>query len=473
MKIFLVRICLLWIIAGAGLLSAQDNLRYFGRLHLEYSWNRSELIDYQNNESFFDNWSEANLQYKYFRIGARFEMHNAPQTFAFDQTIRRGDLPFRYAEYDRGNLNLRVGNFYELLGRGLVLRLFENRQLRYNTMGDGVRFVYLNPLFNVKLMAGQSINRVQERQSAFQAGEVKLKPFKFAQVGGTFLTTDPADKDRVSWGSIFSDVNFKYGSFYLEYAREDNPNKRKKGDALYLNSNLFLGPFSLLMEYKDFDQFKQFEGTLYNNPPLVAREHLFTLLNRHQLIQNADDERGFMLEASYPVIEDGVLLFNYSRTENHNKALLYQEYYGQFDWLTNGDWEVLSAFGRQEDAAARYLNFVQSLVFQINDTYALKGSYEHQHARRKLNNQQFYSQALSLGFSHAPGWTISFLGERTTEQESEQEFWAAGQLELTFFQKTDLSLFVGARREGKICIGGVCVNKPALEGVEITLITRF
>jgi hypothetical protein len=37
----------------------------------------------------------------------------------------------------------------------------------------------------------------------------------------------------------------------------------------------------------------------------------------------------------------------------------------------------------------------------------------------------------------------------------------------------DLSIFAGRRRQGKICIGGVCVVKPELEGAEITLAARF
>lgn len=265
---------------------SKAQIRFYGNNHLEYSHNESDDVKQQseNRRNFFENWTEGYLQYKHWRLGLRLEMHNPPQIFAPDQSRRKANIEHRFLEYDTGNLNIRVGHFYDLFGRGLVLRFYENRQLRYDTRIDGIRLNYLHQKFDMKLMSGQPINRENERQNVFQAGELKLKPFKQFHIGGSFLTTHPDSKKRVNWGSLFSEINFKYGGFYGEYAKEDNPNAVEEGDALYLNSNIFLGPFSLLIEYKDYNQFEQFEGAFFNNPPLVAREHLYTLLNRHQLL---------------------------------------------------------------------------------------------------------------------------------------------------------------------------------------------
>jgi hypothetical protein len=449
-------------------------LKVFGNNHLEYAYNESEdVVKQTDRRHFFENWAEGYLQYKYFRLGLRFEIHNAPQIFAFDQTITHFDLTQRFIEYDTGNLDVRLGNFYSLFGRGLVLRLFENRQLRYNTMTDGVKLDFLHDRVDIKVLTGQPINRVNERQKIFQAGELRVKPIQQFHLGGSAVTTRPDNKERVSWGSVFSDINVPYGSLYAEYAREDNPNAANEGKALYLNANLFLGAFSLVGEYKDYDHFRQFEGVLFNNPPLVAKEHLFTLLNRHQLVQNADDEQGYMVEASYPVIEDGILLANYNFTETHDGVKLYEEYYSQFDWYTSFDWEFLGGVGRQKDPSARYLNVVGSVEIQAWDYYGIKAIYEHQHTTKRLNDQQFYSHALTLSLSKAPAWSVALLSERTSEQESKKEFWIAGQVDIKIFNNLDLSMVAGTRRKGKICVGGVCVNKPELEGAEVTLTARF
>ncbi|RMF55269.1 MAG: hypothetical protein D6748_15470, partial [Calditrichaeota bacterium] len=279
--------------------------------------------------------------------------------------------------------------------------------------------------------------------------------------------------EAVRWGSLLGEINHRLGSLYLEYAERWNPDNKKMGDALFISNNIFLGAFSFLLEFKDYDAFDISEAVTYNNPPLVAQEHLFTLLNRHQLVQNANDERGFLFQLSYPVIEDGILTVNTSLTENHQKAKLYQEYFAQFDWLTPNDWEFIWLASYQKDAAGRYLNFVSSSSFEVSSYNSLKFIYEHQHTRILLTDRQFYSQFVQLGFSHAPTWTISFLGERTTDQFSSRSVWAGVQLDLNVFEKIDFSLFAGTRRKGKICAGGVCVTKPELEGIELIMTTRL
>ncbi len=455
--------------------AVRAQVQFSGNNQLEYAHNASADVKLQSpaRRDFFENWAEGNLRYRKFRLGMRLEMHNAPQIYAPDQSIRRVDFAQRFLEYDSGTLRVRAGHNYMLLGRGLTLRFFENRQLRYDTRLDGLTLTYRHTHFDLTLLSGQPINLENERQQIFHAGEWRVKPFKKFHAGATAVTTHPKGSPRVSWGSLFSEINLKRGSLYLEYAREDDPGETKSGEALYLNANALLGAFSLTAEYKNYDRFEQFEGAYFNNPPLVAREHLYTLLNRHQLVQNANDETGYAVEAAYPVIKEGVLTAHYSLTQNHRGEKLYQEFYSQFDWHTPFNWELFGATGRQEDASARYLNFVGSALIELSDSHALKAIFEHQHTRRLLNDQQFYSQALSLGLSHAPNWTISLLSERTTEQDLSQKLWAAVQLDLNFWENFDLTLVAGSRRKGKICVGGVCVIKPELEGVEATLITRF
>ncbi|MDZ7268354.1 MAG: DUF6029 family protein [candidate division KSB1 bacterium] len=455
--------------------AARAQLEISGNNQLEYARNASADVRLQSRgrRDFFENWMEGNLRYRRFRLGLRLEMHNAPQIYAPDQSIRRAEFGQRFLEYDSGTLTIRAGHNYALLGRGLTLRFFENRQLRYDTRLDGLTLAWRRKNFDLTLLTGQPINRENERQKLFHAGECRLKPLPQVHVGMTGVTTRPANGRRVSWGSLFSEINLARGGFYLEYAREDNRNESEPGAALYLNATALLGALSLTAEYKDYDRFEQFEGAYFNNPPLVAREHLYTLLNRHQLVQNANDETGYAVEAAWPVIMDGVLTAHYSRTANHRRERLYEEFYGQFEWHTPSAWELFGAAGRQQDAAARHLNLAGSATIAVSDFHALKAVVEHQHTRRLLNDQQFYSQAVTLGLSHAPDWAIALLGERTTEQDLRRRLWLALQLDVNFWKNCDLSLVAGSRRKGKICVGGVCVIKPELEGVELTLITRF
>lgn len=467
------RLIIFCLLGNFSVVAAQ--IRFSGNMHNEYSRNGSDDVKRQTagRRNFFDNWTEGNWDFRRWRLSLRLEMHNAPPVYAPDQSIISATLGHRFLEYNAGHFNLHVGNFYGLLGRGLTLRFYENRPLRHDNRLDGFKLEYFRARLDFKALAAQPINRENQRQDFFQAAELKLKPFQPFHFGGTVVSTRPAEQRRINWGSFFSELNVKFGSLYVEYASEDNPLAAQDGEALYLNSNLFIGPFSLAAEFKDYDRFEQFEGAFFNNPPLVAREHLYALLNRRQLIQDADDERGFLIEASYPFFKDGIATVNYNVTRNHRREKKFQEYYGQLELSPAGKVEWLGACGRQEDPSARYLNFVNSAALKISDYTSLKLVYEHQHAKRFLNDQQFYDQAVTLGFSRAPAWTLSLLGERTTEQHSPRNYWAALQFDLNLSNRYEMSLIAGTRRKGKVCAGGVCVIKPELNGVETTLIVRF
>lgn len=440
-------------------------LRHLGNNYLEYS------IDREHDSRYFEDWTEFSLSYQNWRLGVQYEIHLPPQPFSQD-TSGQG-IYQRYLEYRTGDLNVRVGNFYSILGRGLVLRSFDERIIRWDTNIDGIKFDYYHPLFDVKLLGGRPRDRTGIRHNVFQAAELRIKPISQFHFGGSFLVTEFNTIGEVSWGSVFSEINHPYGDLYVEYATKNFPEEYPEGHALYASSNFFIGALSLLGEYKDYDHFKLEEGVTYNNPPTAVREHLYTLLNRIQLQQNTNAEKGYLVQAAYPVLEDAIATVNYSWTEDLDDVLLYEEYYGQLEFDYPQDWEWVWAFGRQKDIIARYLNFVNSTIFNLSQYYSLKFVFEHQHAKVHATNRQYYDQIASLSLSRSPAWTISALAERTTDQISEQDFWIGGQLDINIFKNYDLTIFGGQRRKGKLCLGGNCVLRPEFEGVEVILINRF
>jgi hypothetical protein len=440
-------------------------LSHQGNNYLEYS------IDTKNDERYFEDWLDFSLQYKNWRAGIRYEIHLPPQPFSLD-TVGQG-IYQRFIEYSYKNFFSRLGNFYTMLGRGLVLRSFEERLLRWDTNVDGIRLLYYSNRFDLELLGGRMRDRTGVRRDIFQGGQFTYKPLSLFQLGGTFVVSKFNIPGEVYWGSIFSILNFNFGDLYVEYASKDFPDIFPKGHALYLAMNLFLGPVSLLTEYKDYKQYKIEEGVTYNNPPTAIREHLYTLLNRRQPEQNANNEKGHLVQAVYPVIENAILTGSYSRTNNQNKDLQYEDIYFQveLDYPSNLEW--VWAGGQQKDLVARYFNFVNTTLFNFSGFNSIKLQLEHQHAKTHATNRQYYDQIISLSFSRAPNWTISALSERSTDQTSEKEFWMGFQLDAQIFPNYDLTIFAGSRRKGKLCLGGNCVNRPAFEGLEFRLINRF
>jgi len=436
-----------------------------GNNYLEYS------IDTKNDERYFEDWLDFSLQYRNWRAGIRYEFHLPPQPFSLD-TVGQG-IYQRFIEYSYKNFTSRLGNFYTMLGRGLVLRAFEERLLRWDTNADGIRLLYYSNKFDLELLGGRMRDRTGVRRDIFQASQFTYKPFSLMQAGGTFVVSKFNIPGDVYWGSVFSMLNFNFGDFYVEYAGKDFPESIPEGYAVYLAMNLFLGPLSLLTEYKDYEEYKIEEGVTYNNPPTAIREHLYTLLNRKQPEQNANNEKGYMMQAVYPIKENAFLTGSYSRTNNHNNDLQYEDIYFQVELDYPAYLEWVWAGGQQKDLVARYINFVNTTSFNISDFNSIKFQLEHQHAKTHATNRQYYDQLISLSFSRAPDWTISALSERSTDQTSEQEFWLGFQLDAQIFPNYDLTIFAGSRRKGKLCLGGNCVNRPAFEGLEFRLVNRF
>ena len=442
-----------------------SQLTYQGNNYLEWS------IDRENDKQYFEDWAEFFLGYKDFRAGLRFEAHEPPQPYSPDTTGY--GIAQRFLEYRKSYFTATLGNYYTLFGRGLVLRSFENRMIRWDTNIDGGKVDFNHPLLDAEVIAGRPRDRSGRRQEWLEGGYLKFKPISLLDIGGTFVTTDLKDKGRVYWGSVLADLNFDWGEFYFERAFKDFPSQYPKGKAYYLMGNIYYGNATLLVEYRDYDQFDITEGLTYNNPPTVFREHLYTLLNRYQRVQDARDERGYQVEFTYGIGDNTVLTLNNNRTTNHNGLVLYREYYGQLEFDPSDYWSLVGGAGQQENLEARYLNFVGTAKWIISDYHAIKAIVEHQHAKILLNDRQYYDQALTLAYDIFSRVTLSLISERTTDQLSEEDYWIAGQVDVHLPKNFDLTVFGGNRRKGKICAGGVCINRPAFEGIEIRLLNRF
>ncbi len=462
-KNWVIQWILAFVLALAGVAFSQ--IKFEGNSYLEFSSDR------ETHREYFEDWTDIYLSRGNWRLGLRYELHLPPQLYSQDTTGQ--GISQRFLEYRKGNLTMTLGNFYSLFGRGLVLRSFENRTLRWDTNIDGARFEYHQQYLDFTLLGGRPRDRSGRRHEVLQGAEVKLKPVSLIQVGGTFLNTRLKTKGRLSWGSVFGRLDLDWGNFYAERAFKDFPDTYPEGKAYYLMGNIFVGPVTLLAEYRDYDQFDLTEALTYNNPPSVVREHLYTLLNRHQHVQAANDEKGYLVELTYSPSDWVVATLNHSRTENHAGQQLYREYYGQLEADPMDDLNLVGAGGIQEDPEARYLNLVGSVKWGFGGYDALKVIYEHQHVTISLTDRQFYNQALLVSLDHASTFTFSLLGERTTDQISDRKLWVGGQVDVHFLENFDLSVFGGRRREGKICAGGVCIYRPVFEGIEVRLINRF
>ena len=68
---------------------------------------------------------------------------------------------------------------------------------------------------------------------------------------------------------------------------------------------------------------------------------------------------------------------------------------------------------------------------------------------------------------------MALLYETTTEDTQGRYNWFGFQLDLSIFKQSSLTIFSGARKAGKSCLGGVCIYRPEFEGLEASVSSRF
>ncbi|GAB4369329.1 MAG: hypothetical protein Kow0042_10950 [Calditrichia bacterium] len=435
--------------------------------YLEYAY------DQEREEQYFEDWTDLYVLYQNWRAGIRYEIHRPPFPFSQDHESKN-DLTQRFVEYRNSFMGITVGNFYTLLGRGLVLRSFENRILRWDNNIDGGKFEFYQRYVDLQILGGKPRDLQEHRKKTLFGGAANIKPFSIVRFGGTYLRTKLEEEGEVYWGSAFTGFNFNWGNFYFERAFKEFSDEAPEGKAYYFSGNVYVSSLTALLEYRKYQRYALEEGSLsYNNPPSVVREHLYTLLNRNQLVQDAGDEEGYMIEVSYSLDDYGVLTLNHSRTEDSTNALIYREYYGQFEFDPFENLNLVMGGGEQRDVAHRYLNFVGTGKWDFAGYHGIKAIFEHQHVKVLLNDRQFYNQALALSYESGGRFTLSLLSERTTDQFSKKDYWIGGQLDVQLPFHIDLTVFGGSRRKGKICAGGICIERPAFEGIEVRMIHRF
>lgn len=445
---------------------------------LEYSSDR------KTHQDIFHNWTDLDLTYGNYGVNLRYEAH---QPDDWGQTWQK--LSFRNLQLSNEFFNITAGNYYVIFGRGLILRSYENRDLRHDNNLDGVRGTIEFEGFNLTLLGGTAMGKYERLDDPLHAADGRIAFTDWMTIGGSYLRTHVTDFDfglvRLFGGNAA--LNFPNVDIYAEYAEKDNPPGEyipDDGKGIYLSTNVYTAGIGLALEFKDYDKFDFInQDVTFNNPPSLAKEHMYTLLNRHAYVLDLVDERGYQAEITSTPVEQLALLTNFSYTTDRKDKLIFSEIYGELEYDYKDKATLKGGFSRAEDKQERSspvwrLAPVVDLVYYLSETNSINFVLEHLYTDEHDGKLTYYDQILSLSLSHSPTVSLTFTHERTTEWEirenwSDKKRWFITTLDLAMGENHDLSLSLGSRRKGKVCAGGVCVDKPALDGFEIKLLSRF
>lgn len=326
----------------------------------------------------------ANLIYTNgnFTAGARVEGFLNPM-LGFDNRFEGIGVPYWFAKYKTGDLEMTAGHFYEQFGSGLILRSWEEWTLGYDNNIYGFN-AHFSPFKGVMLKGLAGVQRYfWEPYENSNRGIVRGLDGNFflnemfglmnesktkIELGGSFVSkyekvsqityTNEMDSlaisagDTVLWkvkktyrlnlpynvGSWAARANIARGgfNFYIEYAEKGNdPNATnsyifKKGKAMYSTlsySQKGLGIF-LATKWIDNMSFKSKLSESGNPPmldinylPAISKEHQYSLATLYPYGTQPNGEFGFQGQVIYTIPKNTALGGKYGTTMSVNYSM--------------------------------------------------------------------------------------------------------------------------------------------------------
>ena len=468
--------------------------------------------DTERELQIMENWLNLDYRYGIFSAGFRFDAYqpNDPDPSINRGKLRYADIAYKYIQADIGNskagMKITVGNYYTLFGRGMILKSYEDRNIRIDNNLSGVKVVGNYADFKLKLLTGMAENAKAERTEILSAADLEYSGIKNLKFGTSFATNNPDNNSaNTSLASIRIMPRIWNFDFYGEYGvklNDDiksnafNDQEWRVGEAYYGGVNFFYDGFSLSGEYKYYDNFgfETSDGTiLYNTPPATRKDYSYILLNRHPSPLNQQNEKGFQVEANYYFSYETYLTANYGLTQTLDKTSFYQrsfnlnlpvqtqfeEVYFQLGHTWSSSLESIAAFGYSEELSSNTKNITPILEtrYYPNEFNTIRLILEHQQTEDKFTSEKYFDDVVTLEYLRSPNLSITLVTEMKTTEPSPgktvRKFWNFVQFGYKIGNHTDLSLLIGSRQAGNICISGVCRYEPEFKGVELKMLTRL
>ena len=459
------------------------SLCLFGQGQLNGSWYLESGYQTDKHENYFEQGLDVNFRNGNWLVGAKFEQFDP----AKPQSLMNEDqgLWHKYVSYKSEKLHVRLGSFYTTFGRGLTLKAYDLQTIGLDRRIQGILVEYDQKYMKVKALGGKIYGTDRNTENPIKGVEWTFKPFSFFNFGGSQVQTEMQYSSETMWSSVFGELNFSFMNLYGEHAfdgefsssfmnifGESASDREDAGTADYVAVNFFLGSISILGEWKDYEQFGKSDNVvLYNDPPTMVQEHRFILWNRHGYVLNAWDEVGFSVKLDTPVAEDGILTMQHNHTELHSDFPVFEESYAILEW----EFEKLESAviaGVQEDFSYQHKNLGFEFLFPMGN-YHIGFIVEAQRRESIWVDSFDESQALTFDFTFNPNHILSLIAEHTTADDSDNQEWVGLKYGSRWGKNFECSVFLGSRRKGKICAGGVCVYTPEFEGFEVAGKYRF
>ncbi|GAB5410019.1 MAG: hypothetical protein BalsKO_23840 [Balneolaceae bacterium] len=475
-------------------------------------------LPFENNSDLTTSYNQLNLFYD----ADRLSFYGKVEQFLTPNNDRNYiELTQKRIQYQDDNYRIRVGNFYETIGRGLLLRSYDIPGSVYEDQFNRVRYGFFRDLegisvdgrsgdwLEVKALRAKPLFNLEppnvetdsvRRPDFVEAIQANVYLSNALSVGGAFMRSHPnIGNEYQEFGSLMFDANLLPNiQFFGEYAFRTDAAvlafQKEDSYALYTGLNFYLHSFGGSLEYKNYNLFRLGQG--YNDPPSLIKEHTYPVLNRSTHVLETSNETGFQAEVYYNFDDGHSLVANVTTARNEvfleqNYLELFLEgYYEIDDYLS-----VKSFFDyanddlkREEDRISvglitdKSFDYVWGVVLDLQYQTFTREDFDPSSSSFVPNNSSNYYG--SITFSYLPDFSAGLIFEASTDPEitdnpktfdpeTDTRTWLGANVSYKFNSSNRVDVFAGKRRGGPACTSGICYEILDFEGVEIRFSTRF
>jgi len=500
-----VAISFFLIIISSFMINKTATAQLTGNNLFEYQYGNIPDIEPEDMSTHYD---QLNLTYRHqnMKVSGKFEYFYSPLAERSYADLTQFNFSYR----DKG-FSAEIGNFYGMIGNGILLRGYEipasifedpGYRIRHGFYRDiqGVKLKYEHDLFYVKAMRGRPlINQLpptleveNRRIDLVEATEAGLY-IRDQTVGFAFLRNQRPESNAsyLSWigsGNIFTGLSYSFEVMHeLNGEHAYFSFNELATSAIYGSLNYFSGSFGASFEFKDYANL--ILGSSFNDPPTLVKEHSYRLLNRSTHVPQLDDESGIQAEMYYRFASGSMLTFNTAHTINEIRTSFYfYEYFLEytFNILDNNHAKVFIDYAA-DDIQFQTNRITGGVTFEtsLKNYWSTNFEIEAQHFERPFNTvQRVQNYLVSLGLAKSHVFSAAVLVELTNDPvltdrvnttEIEEGYRPYYGLTGTYklLKKHTLQLFIGERRGGPSCTSGICYDVPDFRGMELRLSSRF
>lgn len=434
------------------------------------------------------------------------------------------------AQYTLGNWKLTAGDFYQQLGRGIMLSLRKVDELGLDLAIRGGRATYSGDHFDISGFVGRvnpaqldvvSQRFVEDADDILSGGRVAFRPGGGITVGALTLDARPDTQSvnnpivRESLGISKDDASQAIGMFIelpelteqiAVYAEGDYQQRRiadrlSTGHAAYATIDILLDSMSILIEGMQLSEYELLgsPNTALNTPFRYTNGP--TLERIDQIVDNVDNVTGgriyvepFFLDGDLILHANGMLRMNDPGLDSEIRQI---HTFGGVKYLFQAGRSRLALSGgwREERHTDDERLFRGIKHGEIDYLQSIGGGYAmHLQVRHDFRQQEdpqtdapvdFIWNSTLLSIEQASLWSLTFEFGIDTQDKSEgvRQYFFAGIADLHLdsvlkawgaddLEPILMRITVGNQRGGIKCIAGICRDFPEFSGARINVVAR-